>query len=55
MILQGEILPVTVKQVQKQVQKLFQTSAMQQTILCTKAFCICNSQTQLIPSVHLYC
>lgn len=34
MMLQGEMLPVTVKQ----VQKVFQISAMQQTILCTKAF-----------------
>lgn len=51
MILHGEMLPVTVKQ----VQKVFQTSPMQQTILCTKAFWVCNSQTQLIPSVHLYC
>lgn len=51
MILQGKMLPVTVKK----VQKVFQTSAMQQTILCTKAFWVYNSQTQLIPSVHLYC
>lgn len=34
MILQGEMFPVTVKQ----VQKVFRTSVVQQTILRTKAF-----------------